>query len=538
MRRSSRLRSLILWTALLAIVPSAAWADGAIEGTVTFWGDPGGGTQIEVAAHSDPYGPPDETVYIPISGGAYSIPIADGTYYVSTLMPRDGVFGEPRLEDVLVWYDADADGHRDAVTVSGGTVSGVDIDLGFIYVDIDATGANAGTSWTDAFTSYHSAVSLAVSGVEIWVAEGTYVPGGMPTSTFGVKSGVRVFGGFAGGETTRQERDWDANPTIFSCEIGSVAATDNCFHVVTATDANETAVLDGITITRGYADGGGTHDIGGGLNVFGGGMSLVNSTVIDNHAEHYGGGAHTRNISYLVAYNSTFADNHAEFSGGGFYMHAEADHPSMAVNCVFTGNSAYAGAGLMVYGAVSGTPEEQPQIVNITANGNTATEGGAIYANTSGNPVTISNAVLWGNTASTGPELWYETFYSLQPVVNYSIVQGGWALGTQILTADPSFVPGSLRPSHSSPAIDSGDNTAVPQDIFVNGEYHWQENPRFKDLDHMWRYSDIPTVPDTGVSSPGDHNIDMGAYEAYIPTEIFEDGFESGDFSAWTSATP
>lgn len=117
---------------ILVLGPLAASAQGTIEGAVTFWGDPGGGTQIEVAAHSDPSGPPDATVFVSIPGGAYSIPVPDGTYYVSTLMARDGSFGEPRPEDVLVWYDADGDGDWDTVTVSGGAVTGVDVDLGFV----------------------------------------------------------------------------------------------------------------------------------------------------------------------------------------------------------------------------------------------------------------------------------------------------------------------------------------------------------------------------------------------------------------------
>ncbi|MBG0861126.1 MAG: hypothetical protein IQL11_16630, partial [Bacteroidales bacterium] len=47
---------------------------------------------------------------------------------------------------------------------------------GIIYVDADAQGTNTGTSWTDAFTRLHSALSEAYDGRKIWVAEGTYYP--------------------------------------------------------------------------------------------------------------------------------------------------------------------------------------------------------------------------------------------------------------------------------------------------------------------------------------------------------------------------
>ena len=170
MRRLSFSRPIICSFLALGLLPAAGWAQGSIDGTVTFWGDPGGGTQIEIAAHSDPFGPPEVSVFVSIPGGSYSIPVPDGTYYIAALMARDGVFGEPRPEDVLAWYDADADGDQDTVTISGGAVSGADLDLGFIYVDIDAGGANNGSSWPDAFTDLQDGIDLAVSGIDVWVA--------------------------------------------------------------------------------------------------------------------------------------------------------------------------------------------------------------------------------------------------------------------------------------------------------------------------------------------------------------------------------
>jgi hypothetical protein len=43
-----------------------------------------------------------------------------------------------------------------------------------IYVDADAVGLGNGSSWDDAYNDLQTALSFAVSGVEIWVAEGVY----------------------------------------------------------------------------------------------------------------------------------------------------------------------------------------------------------------------------------------------------------------------------------------------------------------------------------------------------------------------------
>ncbi len=124
------------------------------------------------------------------------------------------------------------------------------------YVKWDAGGANNGSSWTNAYTDVQSALSATSSGDEIWLAAGTYKPTNTTdrTISFALEDGVSIYGGFAGTETVRTQRDILTNVTILSGEIGVVGTTDNSYHVVIGSGTNNSTMLDGVTITAGNAN--------------------------------------------------------------------------------------------------------------------------------------------------------------------------------------------------------------------------------------------------------------------------------------------
>lgn len=95
-----------------------------------------------------------------------------------------------------------------------------------IYVNHAATGGDNGTTWADAYPNLQDALAQATAGDEIWVATGVYIPGATVSDTFALVPGAAVYGGFVGGETERGQRDWEANPTVLSGDIGGDDTTD------------------------------------------------------------------------------------------------------------------------------------------------------------------------------------------------------------------------------------------------------------------------------------------------------------------------
>jgi CSLREA domain-containing protein len=261
------------------------------------------------------------------------------------------------------------------------------------YVKWNATGANNGTSWTNAFTSLQAALTAASGGEEIWVAAGTYKPttGMARSASFALKNGVRVYGGFNGSETQLTQRDPVTNLTILSGDIGTVANNaDNSYHVVTSNNTDISTVLDGFTITAGNANGTNLMEwAGGGMYNVNSNASLANVTFTANAASSSGGGMHNSS-SNLNLSNVTFNNNSVTEAGGGMYN--LNSNPSLS-NVTFSANSATDFGGGM-YNNYS-----NPSLVNVTFSSNLGTDFGTGMANANSSP-TLTNVTFSGNTAN------------------------------------------------------------------------------------------------------------------------------------------
>lgn len=84
-----------------------------------------------------------------------------------------------------------------------------------LYAMPTATGLADCSGWTNACT-LQTALTQAVTGDEIWVATGVHYPGTTREESFSMNNGVTVYGGIAGIEPQRDQRDWQANLTVLS----------------------------------------------------------------------------------------------------------------------------------------------------------------------------------------------------------------------------------------------------------------------------------------------------------------------------------
>jgi len=301
-------------------------------------------------------------------------------------------------------------------------------DPGVLCAAPSAVGSGNCSSWANACT-LQTALANALSGDEIWVKKGVHYPGTSRADAFTLKNDVAIYGGFAGTETQRNQRNWQTNKTVLSGDIDRNDLTDpngvvtttvnirgsNAYHVVTApSGTNDTAVLDGFVVTAGQANvdawsyycGAGMYTSGsnprltnvtfsgnyagrgGGMYNDGSNPTLTNVTFSGNNASFGGGIYNDGNNPTLTSV--TFSDNYA-VSGGGMYNDGSSP---MLTDITFSGNHAGEGSGMYNY-------HSSPTLTSVTFSGNTASSSGGGMYNDGSSP-TLTNVTFSGNSARTG----------------------------------------------------------------------------------------------------------------------------------------
>lgn len=301
------------------------------------------------------------------------------------------------------------------------------------YVRQNASGANTGLSWSDAFTDMQSALAAAQKGDAIWVAGGVYAPtaGADRNISFEPRSGVKLYGGFAGTETALSQRDPGAHVTTLSGDIGDPAdTTDNSYTILYLAYPDSSTLIDGFTFRHGYASSDTSFDYtsrvlcgaavyveargGTGLPVFSG------CRFLDNFAQGSGGAyfvsaANTKG-STPVFRHCEFRNNWAWQKGGAVYLAGgnsfdrgiEFDH------CVFLQNRAWSpqGQGGALY-FQQNFGNEEIRFQNCKMNENfSAHSGGAIsiwYSDMERFSCLFDSCEIIANHSNTGAGILYIT---------------------------------------------------------------------------------------------------------------------------------
>jgi predicted outer membrane repeat protein len=434
---------------------------------------------------------------------------------------------------------------------------------GVIYVKTGGKGN--GSSWVDALggESLQSAIDSAKPGQKIWVAKGVYKPNSWPVAKFwpnwfkdppverekhfSLRDSVEVYGGFAGTETSTEERNIFENETILTGDIGIKGdVSDNCLSVIINNNSNYSSDtpepifhIDGFTITGGYNDnnrGWDYLDNGGGMRNLWGVIPIIkNCRFIGNTAIE--GGA-----IYFEGYHSTleqkskstieycvFESNKATAGRGGAIFVNDATIFIDILACRFVNNSSLShGGAVHLYGAM-------PKIFNCLFDGNTTDSwGSALYSEFGGAwfvldlPLIINNTFVNNQITSETAKLviYLDNYY------NYMANNAVWGNdGSRIwLRGHKSYFYNNAVTEEAEYVTEGGNNIVLSANNAGD-----PNSPYFSDPErgHWWLQEASP-LKDTGLwtdevplydimGNPRDAVPDIGCYE-FDPTSIEDDG--------------
>jgi len=319
---------------------------------------------------------------------------------------------------------------------------------GILFVDKNTTNTDlSGDSWATAIKELYIAIGQAQSDQnikQIWVAKGTYFPSntGDRFSFFKLPSGVKLIGGFAGTETSAEDRNLTLHKTILSGDLfqndqdNYFGNYDNSLHILYLKNVNDQTLVDGFTFTSGCSNG----------------ISFT-----DEMDDKKGPAIYNYN-SLAEIRNCVFTKNLAEYDGAGVYS-TGGSHVKIT-NCLFYENKANYGA------AILNTANSSSDILHSTFVNNVAADAGrgaAIY-NQNSPAGFLRNSIVWNNTPNG--QIINENSASF--VIKDNIISGGFNDDDEtnnIYNLNPVFISEVTRDFHlanGSPAMGKGDVTIIP----------------------------------------------------------------------------
>lgn len=253
-------------------------------------------------------------------------------------------------------------------------------------------GIGSGISWNKAAGDLAAVLRKAKSGTEVWVAEGTYTPTktNNRNASFVIPDGVKIYGGFKGGEIFKKDRNPIVYLTVLSGEIGSSLLEDNSYNVIYTKNVSNETIVDGFHIINGCAQswkasqghrsrsGAGWYNDGS----FGASNPQITNCFFSNNRAIDGGAIYNNGMGGKceVTLNScSFINNIANLDGGAIYnsCHKQGSVFTYISSCKFEGNESNNGAGIFNYN-VNGVDEVK--LLNCSFVKNTAfARGSAIF---------------------------------------------------------------------------------------------------------------------------------------------------------------
>ncbi|MCP4712988.1 MAG: right-handed parallel beta-helix repeat-containing protein, partial [Planctomycetes bacterium] len=351
----------------------------------------------------------------PSLGGTVTLNPPGGIYEPGTVVELDL---EVKAGYSFVHWSEDLAGSVETETVTMDTPKSVTGHLTFdgpvIYVNDDASGANSGVSWGDAFLSLQDGLEAATAGKQIWVAAGTYKPtvkvggSGHKFKTFQMKNGVAIYGGFVGNEVFGSfdlaDRDWNLYEAVLSGDLngndipGDLEGnrSDNCYHIFyhpDGTNLDSSAILDGFTITASNAFGV-THETGFGGGMFNYGCSpTISNCIFRANSAYQGGGMINWENSAPTLNHCRFWGNYGYDLGGGML---NLDNSAPELNyCSFNDNIIEGTSG---GGGMCNWDNSAPTLTGCEFSDNLVKEGhgGGMY--NGGSSPTLTDCTFTGNT--------------------------------------------------------------------------------------------------------------------------------------------
>ncbi len=262
----------------------------------------------------------------------------------------------------------------------------------------------------DDFPTIQAGINACTDGDTVIVRDGTYTGPGNRDIDFTGKAIVLM-------------SENGPEVTIIDCG-GSPSELHRGFYIHYGEHQN--TIVQGFTITNGYADSGGGIYCRNSSPTITGNIITNNSTLSHNS---YGGGIYCYDCCYLVITDNVISGNYGWLGGG---MYSSSSSPYLT-GCTFKSNEAQFGGGMYNY-------YSSYTITDCILDGNSAVaNGGGIHDEVGGDPV-VDNCIFIRNSANTGGGTYH---YRSDPhVTDCTFIENSatWGAGMTISNSNDAMI--------------------------------------------------------------------------------------------------